>query len=670
MIEFNKKIQNLSESEICNTNKNQKNKHNMNNINLSLPNNKKNDSTKSNYSNNKIIEKYIDFKDYNNYNQRNKNNSLLSKSLYNTTPKSINSNNILNLKKNIGNNIDSLKTCQSSNNIWFTPKRNYKQNIYSRKSATPTISESFCKNFQFENKNIKNDTVNLILNSSKTIEGNKYLNKSSSMKNNLIFNKGLKFNDLSSTNVKNENKFDSNKNTNLNNRIFNLKKNSLIYGKEKEQKIFVHKKLLRSNNIPNLKKNIEKLNFKNHIRSNTNLIQSSNNKILNFQNIANNTPLVNNQTNNNDIRTSLFKMQNKQNINQKRYNENDKEYDNINKNPSLIKTKCEDTIFINSDFPLCLGLDLGETNCKITISNGNNNDIKLISFKKDLYYIPTLIYFDKKQEEIKIGFETENNGIKEPTQILFNLLKYIGINYNEIIGKKELLPFKIYKGDNNRPYVKLNFNGLKDKLFYFEDVLSLFLQKLMQTFFEKIKVKNNNNEKINLYLELSLPNYLSYLQKKIIEQIIKNQIFPQYIKYNGYYINLIKINLENSSNIAFLNDMIQTKNESTYKNSLIIFIDRCSINLSIVNRNKTKYEIKAIESAAFGEEDLIENYLYYCIRNLEKNQDSNLVKSPSFLYRLRKCISSAKNNFDIITQTQISIDINNSTLDIIFTIYF
>lgn len=64
---------------------------------------------------------------------------------------------------------------------------------------------------------------------------------------------------------------------------------------------------------------------------------------------------------------------------------------------------------------------------------------------------------------------------------------------------------------------------------------------------------------------------------------------------------------------------------------------------------------------------MIENYLYYCIRNLEKNLDSNLIKSPSFLYRLRKGISSAKNIFDIITQTQISIDINNSSLDIILT---
>ena len=81
---------------------------------------------------------------------------------------------------------------------------------------------------------MKNDTVNLILNSTKTIEGNKYLNKNSSKKNNLIFNKNSKFNDLPSTKNKNDNKFDCNKSIILNDRIYNLKKNNCIYGKQKD----------------------------------------------------------------------------------------------------------------------------------------------------------------------------------------------------------------------------------------------------------------------------------------------------------------------------------------------------------------------------------------------------------------------------------------------------
>ena len=102
--------------------------------------------------------------------------------------------------------------------------------------------------------------------------------------------------------------------------------------------------MMVSNNRPNnLKKNIEKLNFKNHIRSNSNLVQSNNSKILDFQNINNytNAPFINNKsiitlnnaTKNNDIRSSLFKMNNKNNIIQKTIDENEKNKkgnDNIN----------------------------------------------------------------------------------------------------------------------------------------------------------------------------------------------------------------------------------------------------------------------------------------------------------------------------------------------------
>ena len=70
VIEFNDKFKNLSKSEINNESKNKSNM-NKNSISLLSQNFLENEVNKSNYSNKKIIEKYIDFRDYNN--QRNKN---------------------------------------------------------------------------------------------------------------------------------------------------------------------------------------------------------------------------------------------------------------------------------------------------------------------------------------------------------------------------------------------------------------------------------------------------------------------------------------------------------------------------------------------------------------------------------------------------------------------
>ena len=96
-----------------------------------------------------------------------------------------------------------------------------------------------------------------------------------------------------------------------------------------------------SNNMPNLKK-YRKIEFQKSCEVKFKLLQRTNNKILNFQNITIDVPLINNQYNYKDIRSYLFKMQNKQNIIQKRNNENVKVSVNINKNLSIIKTKCED----------------------------------------------------------------------------------------------------------------------------------------------------------------------------------------------------------------------------------------------------------------------------------------------------------------------------------------
>ena len=659
IIGFNKRCQNISENASYLENNNK-----MCNINSFSDNNQRNKSKglfQTNYAEKKIIEKFIDFKDSTNLNQRNKNLSLILQSSYNKTPNNFKKEFYAN-KKSV-NNFESLKTSQSSCDILKTPKSHCQKSIYLRKSVTPIISESFCKNFKVENLLKKNESINLILNTTKTIEGKNYLNNESFKNNNIKLNKSLNFLELSTFKKKNsktnEKKLEfSYKAKN----IFNFNKNNFKNVKEKGQKTYFHKKMINSNNSTNnLKNNIELLSVKKHIKSNSNLIPNLNNEIPNFDNIFINKckNFINNISRKDEIKSSIFHSLNHNNNIEQKEKEIENNYDKIKSNPIIIKAKYDDKILIDSNFPLYLGIDLGDNSCKLSMLNGRKNEIKLISFKKDSYSIPTIIYFDKKKEEIKIGHEAEILGIKEPSQIIFNLLKYIGINHDEINEKREILPFKIYQSDNKkRPFVKMDVNGQKGKLLYFEDILSLFLQKLFEELFDKIITKNPNIITINIILELSLPNYLSYLQKKIIEKIFYNQIFPKNITYKNYNINLMKINLEKSSNIAYLYNMIKSEDISE-RNILIIYMDKFSTNLSIVNFNKNIYEVKAIESAAFGEEEFNNSYLYYCLRNIGKKENIDYKKYNSFIYMLKGNISLAKKNFDIISKRLINLDLNN-----------
>ena len=128
--------------------------------------------------------------------------------------------------------------------------------------------------------------------------------------------------------------------------------------------------------------------------------------------------------------------------------------------------------------------------------------------------------------------------------------------------------------------------------------------------------------------------------------------------YNGFNIILQSLKLENSSNVACLyNELGKISNSE--KNILSIFIDGCSINLSIVNKRRNLYKVKDIESAAFGENDFTDNYIGYCLRNLGENLNDKFLKSPSLLYQLRKAIILWKRNFNIIPQTLTEIIIQN-----------
>ena len=642
-------------------------------------------SGKKENNSNKIIEKFIDFKDYYN-NSKSKVNSKL-KSFSNNTQK----NNALKSFLKNNNQIHSLKTSYSSNNLSKSPINNnsiinYVSNnnsniIYFKKSKTPKISDKFFKNIEFGNLQNKNSIVDLVLDSSRTIKGNIYLNKTFSVNNSnnrLIRSmKTLDFPELQNSFVKKNNNYLYNNSLEknlpkINKKIYNLKKNNFIYEfeqKKKEAKTYIHKKLIKPNNI----------NYKEIENKSNNYYGNTNGRLIDndsfYEGKYNTFNFQKNITNkkNNEIRSSLFK---KLKYKRNDKNEEEKKSINLNKNlPKIIKTNIDDKLFIDGNNPLYISLNLTDSECQISIINHITNEIQIICFKKDIYSIPTIIYFDEKKNDIKIGIDAENSGTNKPTQILFNLLKFIGINYDEIIGKKDLWPFTIYKNEiTNRPYIKVEYNGQKEKIFYFEDILSMFLQKLFEQFFKKIIIKNKKN--IKLYLQLSLPNYLNYLQKKIIEKIFQNNIFSNNIFYNGCNVILEQIKLENSTNVMCLYNELGNVNNYE-KNILCIFIDRCSINLSIINKKRMLYEVKGIESAGFGEEDFIDNYICYCLRNLDENIKRKFLQSPLLLYQLRKAIILAKRNFNVLSQIKTDINIpievgqnnNNKNISILLKKY-
>ena len=553
-----------------------------------------------------------------------------------------------------------------------------------------SYSLNYLDSNKFNPNKINTDIINTNIKQSEVIES-RYIPEI--RPKNLIYN-SKNINNININKIKNEKKNTNNININTINNINN---------NIKENKLFQHKKLNDNFEvIRNFNNDSDKLNQTQLYNKPGDNFQEEQ---LNNSNILNNTFTQSYPFNSNYQKNIIISKKNKQsdtNIHFIKNEENSQIKSSIfpdslgnsrsKKNQAIftIKNNLDTKYLINHNIPICLGLDLDNSYCKLSLVNQNNGSIELFCFGKEQYSIPCIISFNDKNEII-IGKDAEILSITNPNKTIFNLLKMVGKNYCEIKGMKEIWPFKIYTdGDFDRPYIKINFTK-KEKKFYIEDLLSIYLKILFEKFFNKIILSENPNENknmkdkyyINIILVIAVPNNLNYFQRKVIEKIFQRQIFPKtssekekgnkYNKnywnnfknkkrrlYNGFQIDLKKIKIENASSIASLCLKGSKKNESNNNNnSLIINIGGGSINLSITSintyLNKKIYDVKALNSAEFGEEDFTDTFVNDILKEFDENMYKQCVSKPGALAKLRRSCSLAKKHFENNPQIQIKV---------------
>ena len=593
-------------------------------------------------------------------------------------------NNNLN-KSNINNNIISINIPKKSRYMGRSNSLNY---INKNKFNPEIINNNFILN---NNNNLGKE---------KEIIESKYIPEI--RPKNLIYNK----NNFNHKIIKEQNSI-NNININTINNI-NIKTNN-------QGKSFKHKKLnsnfevIRNTNNDSDKLNQTQLynkpidNFQEDQLNNSNLLNNTFTQSYPYNSNIQKNIIISKKENSSDTNIYFIKGPENSKIKSSLFPNSQKNIKNsINNAIYTIKNNSDAKYLIEPNEPLCIGLELDNSECKIGFVNQTNGDIELFSFEKDQYSIPNLICFNDKNE-IMIGNEAELLSIANPSQTIFNLLKMVGKNFNEINGMKEIWPFKIYsEGENDRPYIKINFIK-KEIKFYVEDLLNLYLKILFEKFFKKIIIKQNDekNESKNIYiiniiLVVAVPNNLNYFQRKVIEKIFQRQIFPEISTeeenilsdkksnsilqnstdsntndisknkinkkrrlYNGYQINLKKIKIENASSIAALCLKGSKKNNLKDNNSLIINIGGGSINLSITsintNKEKTLCEVKALNSTEFGDEDFTDIFVYDCLKEFDEKIYKECLSTPGALSKLRRSCNIAKNYFDKNPEIQIKV---------------
>ena len=462
----------------------------------------------------------------------------------------------------------------------------------------------------------------------------------------------------------------------------------------------IQNKISKNRNIPKysfIKKNEIKTNFDSYMTQRNSLYNSIN-KLLNDTNIDNNyknsieTSVKHNseifQKKNflqiylkNKLNNKIFVHRKYSSLRDRKNNSNGKNSQNNSYNNIYMRSRknSNNKIKIESDEnqPLNIGLELSNTECKIGLFNKKEKGIEIFKFSEGGYGIPTIISFDSSKNIVKIGEEVKDNKDKDNT--FFNLIKLIGVNIKEIKDNKKLCPFQIYDNidndnSNRHPSIKIsNFNGKKCIYYDIEDLLIIYLQKLFELFFSKIIINNDKAIKLTMNLVIAVPNYFSYTQRKIIERIFKNKLFSQNLEsnlnYNGYNIILNNLLIENVSNLAsfclnihnyYINDI------TNYSNILLLYIDGGSVNLSIVsisekmndNKKYHLYQIKGIGGLNYGEEDITNNFMNFCLSDFNEDIRNSCFKNFNTFERLKISCKKVEDFFNQnkINQTEININ--------------
>ena len=117
-----------------------------------------------------------------------------------------------------------------------------------------------------------------------------------------------------------------------------------------------------------------------------------------------------------------------------------------------------------------IGIDLGTTNSCVSVMEGNEPVV--IPNSEGKRTTPSVVAFVEGGER-KVGDPAKRQAITNPTKTIYSIKRFMGNKFDEC--KKEIarVPYKVVKGDNNTPRVKID-----DRLYTPQEISAMVLTEI------------------------------------------------------------------------------------------------------------------------------------------------------------------------------------------------
>ncbi len=273
-----------------------------------------------------------------------------------------------------------------------------------------------------------------------------------------------------------------------------------------------------------------------------------------------------------------------------------------------------------------IGIDLGTTNSVVSVMEGNEPVV--IPNSEGKRTTPSVVAFVEGGER-KIGDPAKRQAITNPEKTIFSVKRLIGEKFENLSKEIGRLPYKIVKGDNNQPKVKID-----DREYSPQEISAMILQKMKKT------AEDYLGQEVTEAV-ITVPAYFDDSQR-------------QATKEAGEITGLTVKRIINEPTAAALAYGLDKKDKD--QTVAVFDLGGGTFDISILELGDGVFEVKSTNGDThLGGDDFDEVIIDWLVEEFKKDENVDLRKDPMALQRLKEAAEKAKIELSSSSSTEINL---------------
>jgi len=273
-----------------------------------------------------------------------------------------------------------------------------------------------------------------------------------------------------------------------------------------------------------------------------------------------------------------------------------------------------------------IGIDLGTTNSCVAVVEGGKPVV--ITNAEGGRTTPSVIGFTKDGQRL-VGQLAKRQAVTNPTNTVFSIKRFMGETFDRVQREVSRVPFKVERGDNNTPRVKID-----NRLYTPQEISAMVLQKMKKT------AEDYLGQEITEAV-ITVPAYFSDSQRQATKEAGE---------IAGLRVKRI-INEPTAASLAYGLD-------KKHKDMKIAVFDLGggTFDISILELGDGVFEVKSTNGDThLGGDDFDQTIMDWLAEEFKKDENIDLRKDPMALQRLKEAAEKAKIELSSSTSTEINL---------------